>query len=169
MPVVHGTPQIQIIRADDREDTAALKARGHALVRAGGARFVSRSYRFPFAVLAWHNQPVGVDIERIEACPPEFAASISTPAELALGTASDEETISLWCSKEALAKALGDALDYDPRRLESPVAWPEGRAGPWRAARRDAPDGHVVWLCWREPVPSSALAAAPPRVRRRAG
>ncbi|MGB9185641.1 MAG: 4'-phosphopantetheinyl transferase superfamily protein [Solirubrobacteraceae bacterium] len=153
MTAVHGAPQIQIIRADEREEAAALNARCHALDRAAGARFVSRSYRFPFAVLAWHDQPVGVDIERIEACPPGFAASISTPTELALRIAGDEETISLWCSKEALAKALGDALDYDPRRLESPVAWPEGHAGPWRAARQDAPGGHVVWLCWRAQIP----------------
>ncbi len=104
-------------------------------------------------MVAWHDQPVGVDIERVQSCRPEFAASISTPAELARGIAGDEETISLWCGKEALAKALGDALSYDPRRLLSPVSWLDGRAGPWRAARREAPDGHVVWLCWHEPAP----------------
>ncbi len=57
----------------------------------------------------------------------------------------------LWCAKEALAKALGDAVDYDPRRLESPIRWPELRSGPWRARPIPAlPAGHVGWLCWRE-------------------
>jgi phosphopantetheinyl transferase len=61
----------------------------------------------------------------------------------------DAYVSSLWSSKEALAKALGDPLHYDPRRLESPMSWPGGRAGPWRAARLATPDGHTAWLCWR--------------------
>jgi phosphopantetheinyl transferase len=55
----------------------------------------------------------------------------------------------MWCGKEALSKALGDALAYDPRRLGSPLSWPDGRSGAWCAAELPAPAGHVAWLCWR--------------------
>ncbi|HWE10427.1 MAG TPA: hypothetical protein VG325_13820 [Solirubrobacteraceae bacterium] len=55
----------------------------------------------------------------------------------------------MWSSKEALAKALGDALRYDPRRLEAPVAWVNGACGPWRARPVPAPPGHVARVCWR--------------------
>jgi phosphopantetheinyl transferase len=116
--------------------------------------FVTRSYRYPFALAAWHTGPVGIDIERIAACPPGFAESISTPAEHARPASGelgyDASLISLWCAKEALAKALGDALRYDPRRLESPLGWPAGHCGPWRAAQLAAPAGHVAWICWRD-------------------
>jgi hypothetical protein len=150
-----GLPQTQLIYAQPGEDPSGFRARVRAVAAAAPGRFTSRSYRFPVALVAWHDAPVGVDIERVEPCPPGFAASISTPSELGRTTGPDsnkaQDMISLWCSKEALAKALGDALRYDPRRLESPLAWPDGRSGPWCAGALDAPDGHVAWLCWREP------------------
>lgn len=62
----------------------------------------------------------------------------------------DRRITSLWSSKEALAKALGDALDYDPRRLEGPGAWPEGRSGSWRARALEPAGEYVGWVCWRE-------------------
>ena len=117
------------------------------------AQHVSRSYRYPFALVACYSQPVGVDIERLEAGDPEFTASICTPQELRAlhdRLAQDGLSSSLWCSKEALSKALGDALRYDPRRLPSPLLWPGGRSGPWRALALAAPPGHVAWLCWRQ-------------------
>lgn len=116
---------------------------------------VTRSYAYPYALVAWHTGPVGIDIERVQACDPEFLASISTPAEGGgsaaggEGDIDDAYAISLWSGKEALSKALGDALRYDPRRLESPLSWPEGRCGAWRAAAVPAPAEHVAWLCWR--------------------
>jgi hypothetical protein len=64
----------------------------------------------------------------------------------------DNYLTSLWASKEALAKALGDAMLYEPSRLGSPQHWPRGQAGPWRAAELAAPAGHVAWLCWRSSV-----------------
>lgn len=150
-------PEVQLIRARRHEDESAFRARVRTSSAPAGA-FLSRSYRLPYALIARHDGPVGVDIERVAPCAPGFAASISTPDELerrrsptgASRPGNDEEAISLWCSKEALAKALGDARRYDPRRLEAPLAWPGGRSGAWRAARLVAPDGHVAWLCWRE-------------------
>jgi hypothetical protein len=112
---------------------------------------VSRSYSHPFAVIATHTGRVGVDIERVSACDEAFARSICTPDELdALApiVEPDVQLSSVWSGKEALAKALGDALDYDPRRIGSPALWPEGRAGIWRAIPLPVPRGHVGWLCW---------------------
>jgi phosphopantetheinyl transferase len=113
---------------------------------------VSRSYSYPYAAVAWHDGPVGIDIERVEECDAEFAASICTPAERrAWAGAADVDGFfaSVWCSKEALAKALGDALRYDPRRLETPIRWRHGTAGPWRARQLELAPRHVAWLCWR--------------------
>jgi phosphopantetheinyl transferase len=138
--------------AAERLDEPALRARARAVAEATGAPHTSRSYRYPYALVAWHTTQVGVDIERIEPFDAEFLASISTPAERNI--APDEAdppafVSSLWCSKEALAKALGDALAYDPRRLDSPMFWPDGQAGGWRASALPVPAGHNGWLCWR--------------------
>jgi hypothetical protein len=133
------TPRVELIEADS---PAELRARARAL---GGA---SRSYCDPYALVAFHDGPVGVDIERVVACDARFAESITTPAERVPRT--DAEIVSLWSGKEALAKALGDAVDYDPRRLEAPGGWPGGINGAWRAAALALPAGCVGWLCWRE-------------------
>ena len=95
---------------------------------------------------------VGIDIERVEPCEERFADSIRTPTERSSGwpqSDPDRFFTSLWSSKEALSKALGDALAYDPRRLEGPGTWPDGRSGPWRTATLDVGAEHVAWLCWR--------------------
>jgi hypothetical protein len=97
---------------------------------------------------------VGVDIERVGTCDSAFLESISTPAELQAQareqpTEIDLVATSLWSSKEALSKALGDPLAYDPRRLEGPGSWPGGRSGPWRATTLDVGPAHVAWVCWR--------------------
>ncbi len=135
-------------------DDAALRELARAASAHTGAQFTSRSYRFPFALVAAHGAAVGVDIERVEPCDAAFADSIRTPAELSMAGPTREDRdryfSSLWSSKEALSKALGDALAYDPRRLEGPGTWPDGRSGPWRATALDVPDGYVAWLCWKE-------------------
>jgi phosphopantetheinyl transferase len=98
-----------------------------------------------------------VDIERLERVDRAFAESISTPEERAALDAeiADDDVsawaIASWSGKEALAKALGDAIDYDPRRLGSPMRWPGLRCGPWHAAALSAPAGHTAWLVWTTP------------------
>jgi hypothetical protein len=136
-------------------DHAGLRSWAREESAATGAPHVSRSYRYPYCMMAWHTEPVGVDIERIGPVDAGFVASISAPAERrapAPAGEDDEYATALWCSKEALAKALGDALRYDPRRLESPLGWPDGRAGPWRALEVAAPPRHTAWACWRATV-----------------
>jgi phosphopantetheinyl transferase len=132
------TPRLALLEG---EALAELKTRARALDAA------SRSYCPPYALVAWHDGPVGVDIERVVSCDARFAESITTPAERVPRT--DREIISLWAGKEALAKALGDAVDYDPRRLESPAGWRNGVSGAWHAAAISVPDGYCGWMCWR--------------------
>lgn len=148
-------PRPRIVLLDARErslDEDALREHARAVCARAQTAFASRSYRFPFAAIALHDAPVGVDIERAGPHDDVFAESIGTPAERAAGLPAedrDRHIASLWCSKEALSKALGDPLAYDPRRLEAPLAWPDGESGRWRAAEIDAPAGHVAWVCWQ--------------------
>lgn len=163
MRVSHGeaaaAPRVLPIdaRAIGLPDEPALREHARARSAGTGASSTSRSYCFPLALVAWHTSPVGVDIERVGPCDQAFADSIRTPAERAAGWPADDPDrvfTSLWSSKEALSKALGDALDYDPRWLEGPGAWPDGRSGPWRAATLDVGEDHVAWLCWCAEGPS---------------
>ncbi len=136
-----------------RLDESGLRRLARRLSEASPAAYACRSDRYPYALLALADTPVGVDIERVEPWSAAAARSICTPAEPAespVGEHQDAYFSSLWSSKEALAKALGDAVRYDPRRLEAPLAWAGGRAGSWRAERLSAPPGHVAWVCWRE-------------------
>lgn len=111
----------------------------------------SRSYSFPLALLAWYDGPVGIDIESISQSPEGFADSIHTPSERRAAAAvdSDATSTSLWSSRQALAKALGDALTFDPRRLDGPAAWPQPSSGPWRARSLPVEPGYVAWVCWQ--------------------
>ncbi len=146
-------PRVALIDATlEGLDEAALRTRARKLGEAVGAGEVSRSYCHPYALVGWHTGPIGVDIERIVACDEQFARSICTPTEMAQTPwASDREIVSLWSGKEALAKALGDAVLYDPRRLESPASWTDRRSGAWRTVALPAPDGYCAWICWQEP------------------
>jgi hypothetical protein len=127
----------------------------------GGARHVSRSYRWPLALVAGWALAVGVDIERVETeADRAFADSICTPEErIELGARRFDPAVvaSLWCGKEAVAKALGDALAYDPRRLGAPLLWPDGVSGRWHARPLEVSPGYVGWVCW-------LAAAANPQV-----
>ncbi len=159
-----GTPGVTLLDARAAGlDAPALRHWARHVAAASGAPYTTRSYRYPYALVAWHSRPVGVDIERVEPCDTPLADLICTPEErvgAAGATDPDGYVTSLWSAKEALAKALGDALAYEPSRLSSPAHWPGGRAGPWRAGQPAAPPGHVAWLCWRSVSSPGASASA---------
>lgn len=131
------------------------------LARAHEGVFVSRSYRFPYAAVATWDGDVGVDIERVDASLDlRFAQSIATPHERAgLEGVSAADIASLWSAKEAVAKALGQPLARDPRRVEAPPVWRAAPAlgevqplgGPWWARALQVPQGYVGWVVWRRP------------------
>ncbi|MGH2832604.1 MAG: 4'-phosphopantetheinyl transferase family protein [Solirubrobacteraceae bacterium] len=152
-PFAEAPPRVKLIdaRTLGLPDEALLREHARELCARSAAPHSSRSYSFPLALIAWHTAPVGVDVERIGPCDAVFADSIRTPTERAAGWPSEDPDrffTSLWSSKEALSKALGDALQYDPRRLEGAGAWPDKRSGPWRAEALDVGSEHVGWLCW---------------------
>lgn len=133
-------------------DEEGLRGWARAVSADRDAPHVARSYRYPYALVAWHSAPVGVDIERVEPCDTAFADLICTPDERELARRArdpDAHLTALWSAKEALAKALGDALLYEPSRLESPLSWPDGCAPPWRARALRPARGHVGALVWR--------------------
>ena len=149
---VRERPRLTLLSARGHDETW-LRARARALSETGAQGHVSRSYCHPYAVLATHRAPTGVDIERLGADDPALLESIATPQELRHDAcAAAGGVTSLWSSKEALAKALGDARDYDPRRLDSPALWVDGRSGPWCARRHELVAGYVTWVVWREDV-----------------
>jgi hypothetical protein len=164
LTVGRGAPGVKLLDALAAGlDERGLRAWSTAEAARVGAPYTSRSYRYPYALMAWHTEPVGVDIERIEPFDRALIESIATPAERRLFTDDfypDALLASLWSSKEALAKGLGDAVRYDPRRLDSPVLWPDGRAGPWRAVLLPLPAGHTGWLCWRATLQGTVSESA---------
>lgn len=147
-------PFIEILDARVEDlDAEGLRTRARSHPDALAAPFRCRSYRYPFALVAWHDKPVGVDIERIGPTDGALARVLCTPGELAerdRGNDRDRWLLSLWSAKEALAKVLGDAVAYEPSRLGSPARWPEGRAGRFRAETLEVAAGYVAWLCWRD-------------------
>ncbi|MEO8966966.1 MAG: 4'-phosphopantetheinyl transferase superfamily protein [Solirubrobacteraceae bacterium] len=161
LPVSPDGPELRLLDARPAGlDEPGLKAWARAQTANAPGRHCSRSYRYPYALITWHSEAVGVDIERIEPFDDAFLESIRTPSERRIAPSEgdpDQYVTSLWCGKEALAKALGDALRYDPRRLGSPLLWRNGQSGPWRAAELTLIDRHVGWLCWRSSTQTAPL------------
>jgi 4'-phosphopantetheinyl transferase superfamily len=155
-------PQVRLLDARvPGLDAEGLRSWARGLTTPTGAPCVTRSYCYPFALVGWHDEPIGIDIEKISPCDGAFAELVCTPDERSdadLTTDRDRYLTSLWSSKEALSKALGDPLRYEPSRLESPARWRGRRSGPWRAAQLIVAPDHVAWLCWRStaPVPRGA-------------
>jgi len=157
-----GSPRVYLVDASE-ENLDEVSLRATARVLSEGWPYSSRSYCFPFALIALHEDRVGVDIEQIVAWSGDEVCSILTPAErdIPRRPRTDFWATSIWSSKEAAAKAFGDATRYDPRRLESPLFWPQGEAGRWRASTLPVPADHVAWLCWL-PIRSGPPFFQPP-------
>jgi hypothetical protein len=155
---VFSRPQGPVVVSLFGGDRQMLSGVARRLCRAVGGP-TSRSYHPPLALVAFHHRRVGVDVEGVEETEVGFFEGIATPLErsrLALppaGPQRDRFLISLWSAKEAVAKTLGDALSYDPRRLDSPLVWEEVSPGLYRAGSAYAQslplgEGLVGWVCW---------------------
>ncbi len=152
-------PRVYLVSADvTRLNSDQLRAATRIACKEKGSRsgsrerHTSRSYRFPFALFAVHCDSVGIDIEHVDPYDPVFAESVCTPTEWSNSQTRPEtslEVADVWSSKEALAKALGDAVKYDPRRLLSLALTPDGAAGAWHTARIDVPFGYTGWVVWK--------------------
>jgi len=162
---VKSVPAVYLLDASVQGwDEKELRAQARAVAAQKRAPYSSRSYRYPYALVAWHSAPVGVDLEVVEAANLALADVICTEAERRLlATVHDQASYlsRLWSAKEALAKALGDAVLYEPHRLGSPMLWLPERfsaqsrlglitlaSGRWQATSLRVPYGHVGWLCW---------------------
>ncbi|WP_157260738.1 4'-phosphopantetheinyl transferase family protein [Patulibacter minatonensis] len=155
VPTPPGAPDVVLLDARAvPTDPAGLRTLARATGPDAGDLQVCRTYRYPFALVTWHEGRVGVDLERVIPYDRQFADAILTPDERVTGAVPssraerDRWCTAQWSGKEALSKALGDALLYDPRRLEGPAGWRDGRSGPWRATELTVPAGHVGWLVW---------------------
>jgi hypothetical protein len=148
--VVEGDDHPLVVLLTDTEPTR-LKARARELCDDRWPHW-SRSYSSAIALVAGWRHRVGVDIELLHrateaswsTADERFRDVIMTPEERKhLLTLGDDNpgvgAVSLWCSKEALAKALGTPLQMDPTRLTGPALWDESRRGAWRATSLDLP------------------------------
>jgi hypothetical protein len=157
LDVPGGGPVVLLLDAKPADlDNRQLRGWARKQAAPPRASHTSRSYRYPYALVAWHTEPVGVDIDEVQRFHREFLDAICTPDERSLPVPDDAEeyVASLYCSKEALSKARGNPMRYDPSKLGSPMFWPDGRSGPWRATELALPSGHVGWVCWRSMSPA---------------
>lgn len=111
--------------------------------------FESRSYSSDYAVVVFASHRCGIDIELPTPSDPEW--SLESPLyqlavlakgekDLVLATEyrNDKDLASvLWSSKEALAKALGNASAYEPTDLYSPITWGIKSPENWKAKHVD--------------------------------
>jgi len=148
--VVEAGDQPQVILLTD-EGPTRLAARARELCDDRWPHW-SRSYSGVTALIAgWHHR-VGVDVESLHRSAEatwslddeHFRSTIMTPEERKHVLTLDHDdprvgAVSLWCSKEALAKALGTPLQMNPARLTGPAVWGESRRGNWQATSFDVP------------------------------
>jgi len=127
----------------------------------------SRSYSGVIALVAGWRHRVGVDVEFLHRHTQSswslrderFQTAIMTSEErkqsLTLEVLDPEAAaVSLWCSKEALAKALGSPLEMDPARLTGPAMWDGARRGSWAATLLDVATlecDAVGWVVYESP------------------
>ena len=127
----------------------------------------SRSYSGVTALVAgWHHR-VGLDFEFLDRVNEPtwsiehgyFRSSMMTSEERetwSVGTTLDARAsaTSVWCSKEALAKALGTPQELNPARLTGPTTWSNAGRGCWRARFLDTHSlgcDAVAWVVFEVP------------------
>jgi phosphopantetheinyl transferase (holo-ACP synthase) len=154
-------PAVSLLDAVALElDETGLRQEARLAARSVPGRTTSRSYRYPWALVANWAGPVGVDIERVDPSLDErFALSIASYRErdaLVQDPPTPADVASLWSVKEAIAKALGSPVQRDPRTIEAPALWrPAVSMGViqtlghgWSAGAVSVPEGYVGWVAW---------------------
>jgi 4'-phosphopantetheinyl transferase len=103
------------------------------------------------------ERELGVDLERLDRRSAAVERAL-TPAERAALGAGDRHLALLrtWCRKEALAKAAGTGLGWEPERFDT------SRPGPYRLADLDAPAGFVAALAVAGEHPCTIRVVSPP-------
>ena len=123
--------------------------------------FFSRSYCANFSITVTNSKRCGIDMESISGTQPDwninnplFQDSMLAPGELERIKQSSyweqpnlEQNI--WSSKEALAKALGEAKNYQPNKIYSPLTWKTNPTIGWNATFREfTAEGGVPLFVW---------------------
>lgn len=86
---------------------------------------------------------VGVDVERLDRRSSAVLRTLTASESAALAAAGDDrhvELLRVWCRKEALAKAIGGGLGWEPLRFDTTAP------GPFSLADVAARPGHVAAL-----------------------
>ncbi|NTV10155.1 MAG: 4'-phosphopantetheinyl transferase superfamily protein [Zoogloea sp.] len=105
------------------------------LAARGASARISISHSEDRAIALAHDEPVGVDVERIRPRDPGVLESFSTAAErnllnaLAGGDSPElmaEWMTRLWCAKEAAGKLLGTGVNGAPQRFEAAAFGSDG-------------------------------------------
>ena len=82
LAVPAGCPEVRLLDATEaRLDEPGLQAWARTESDRATGLNCSRSYRYPYALIASHPEQVGVDIERVEPFDQAFLESIRTPSE----------------------------------------------------------------------------------------
>mgnify|MGYP000246338021 CR=1 FL=1 len=126
-----------------------------------GETFFSRSYWADYSITVSNSQRCGIDMESSSSAQlnwsinnPIFQDSMLAPGELDRIKKSKYWKLpnlerNIWSSKEALAKALGEAKNYQPNKLYSPILWETNPAMGWHASFREfTVEGCVPLLVW---------------------
>ena len=116
---------------------------------AAAETFVSRSYCADYSIQVSSSRRCGIDMETKSIAQPDwkidnplFQAAMLAPGELERIEKSEYWELpnleqNIWSSKEALAKALGEAKNYQPNKIYSPITWERNPVFGWRATFRE--------------------------------
>jgi len=163
--------RVTLFERSDFNETTKIKG---GVPKSRPPESLSRSHSGRFTIEVVSNQRCGIDLEIANEIDPEwsfdsesFELAILAPGEKGLimsssmSSAKDLATL-IWVSKEALAKALGDATNYEPNKIYSPICWEATRPNNWQAVHIDFSTSKserlIVWLVAERPESPSRAA-----------
>lgn len=118
MLLSHGLKERGLLQT---ETSVVYNENGKPYLKDGGLYF-NMSHSGKYAVCAFSDKEIGVDIEELSDVPKELMRAVCTDAEyqylLAAGEKQKEEFFRLWTVKESFMKCIGTGLATDPAKLE---------------------------------------------------